>query len=186
MGRKVIKKETPEISEAFEYYYAMGEKRSLAKTAEHVGRTSTTLLNWSASFNWQERIKQKEIEYANNIHQRNIKEVVTAKANYRKIFNNLVKKFIDNMQAGKVKMETISDLERVIKMDLLLMGEITENTQIVQSHSIRESDKQLIDRVCTSLERMYGDVDDGDIIEPKQEDDDLDIAVAEVVEDDSN
>lgn len=170
------------ISEAFEYYYSLGDKRSLDQVARHVLKTPCTVSNWSSSFNWQKRVQQRDIDVAQQLQVRNIKEIANTKANYRKVLQALVKKFIDNLQADKVEMNKVGDLERVLKLDMLLMGEVSEITQVNQQHGLNASDKSLIEKVCKSLEHMYAGVEEGDIIEPKVHTEE-EVQAAEVFED---
>lgn len=149
MGRKVIKHETARMAQAFEYYYSLGDDRSLGKAAVQFGVTETTIENWSTSFGWQERVQQRDIEVANTMHKKTVKEIANSKANYRKIIAIGIKKFAEKLMddEGGVDLTKIQDFERLVKLDLLLMGEITERkdisgTQKVAAAVVSSSDKE--------------------------------------------
>ena len=76
--------------EAFEYYYSLGEGRTLLKVAEHIGKSHRTLMDWSVKFGWKERVIQYDVEAQQKLKDRTIKSVVEEKANYRKLIKAMV------------------------------------------------------------------------------------------------
>ena len=46
--------------EAFAFYYALGQDRNLRKVAEEFKQKESTVLNWSATFEWQKKIQELE------------------------------------------------------------------------------------------------------------------------------
>jgi hypothetical protein len=131
--------------EIFERYYAMGDNRSLDKLCNALHQDGTsgapklrTLKKWSKEFAWQERVQQRDIENAKRLEKKTNTAVVNEKANYRKTIKEAFDIFKQNLKKGKVKIETIQDMERLAKLDLLIMGEATERGESLQEHKISD------------------------------------------------
>lgn len=120
-------KETLKHKEAFEFYYTLGKERSLKAVAEKFGVSDQAAKNWSKNFNWQYRVEQRDIELARKLQQKTDDIILATKADYRKIVKAGIAKWIANFKAGKINPTSVSDLEKLVKLDLLLMGENTEN-----------------------------------------------------------
>ena len=118
--------------EAFEYYYGLGENRSLRLVSGEYKVSGKTAAKWSKSFNWQERIEQRDMENSRLLEKKTNNTIVNEKANYRKIIKAAIGKFVKNLQEGKVDISSVQDAERLVKLDLLLMGEATERGEVVQ------------------------------------------------------
>jgi hypothetical protein len=134
--------ETLQHKEAFEYYYSLGENRSLPQVAQRFTVSTTSLKKWSGSFNWQERILQRDIEIGKKLVTKTNSTVLDEKANYRKI----IKDAINSM--GTVRAESAKDLEILVKLDLLRMGEARDKTdtdiKMDLSHLTTEQIRELI------------------------------------------
>jgi hypothetical protein len=57
------KRESPQARQAFEAYCHQ-ERRSLRKLADEIGVPFSTLRRWSEKYDWQERVRQYDIEVA--------------------------------------------------------------------------------------------------------------------------
>ena len=115
----------------------MGENRSLAKLRESILNgldqslalslpSLTTVKEWSRRFNWKDRITQRNIELTKRMEQKTNTTVLNQKADYRKIIKEAIDDWYKKFGKGKAGPENVSDLERLMKLDLLLMGEPTE------------------------------------------------------------
>lgn len=54
------KVETEEHKRLFEYYYALGEKRSTRQVAEELGLSQTTVRRYASAFKWTERVRERD------------------------------------------------------------------------------------------------------------------------------
>ena len=148
--------EKPKHIEAFEYYYSLGDKRELKKVAVQYSYSIHNIRKWAREFNWQERVKLRDIENAKALEDKlkpqTNKTIVNTKADYRaEIKTQLgILKAILNKSIEKIKSKNIidinntSDLKDVINsydklcnLDLKLMGEATN------IYEFREFDKNL-------------------------------------------
>lgn len=163
MGKhKKTKNETLLMSEAFESYYLMGDRRNIRALAPQVGRAVRTVQYWSDAFRWQERVLERDREIAARIAQKNIKDVADTKDNYRKMIKLVVSRFVAALTAtdaeGKplLKVENIADVERMIKLDLTLMGEVTEISKVQQETTnvntgLSEADREAVKELAAAI-----------------------------------
>lgn len=115
--------ETLQHKEAFEYYYALGENRSIPQVAQKYAVSVPAVKKWSKSHNWQERVVQRDIEISKGLEKKTNTTILNEKANYRRIIKETIAKM-----AG-VEVSNIKDLDTLVKLDLLLMGEATEKNE---------------------------------------------------------
>ena len=123
--------ETLRHKEAFEYYYALGEKRSFRLVQGEYKVSNKTIASWGKAFNWQERIQQRDIEVSKGLEKKTNKEIINDKANYVRIIKEAMRQFEENLNKKKVPLESTQDIERLAKLHLLLTGEATERDEVL-------------------------------------------------------
>lgn len=138
---------------AFEMYYGLGDKRSLKAVAETIGRTERTVAGWSRSFNWVARVTQRNIENAKNKQEEAINTQLTdVRTRYRVVINNLMVELSQRVVKGEFKVKNITDFEKLVKLDLLLMGEATERTEVAGSSTeLSKADQERLDEIVRLL-----------------------------------
>ena len=147
-----LSKENSLQKEAFEIYYHLGDKRSLKAVAEKIERTERTVAGWSRAFNWVDRVKQREIEDARNMGGNALNSQTTdVKTRYRILMNNLIAKASVKIAKGELAIRNVQDLERVVKLDLLLMGEATDREDTVATTELSQADKDRLDQIAKLL-----------------------------------
>jgi len=144
-------KETLRHQKAFDYYYLLGDKRSIQKVCLKYAVSTAAVKKWSIAFNWQVRVHQKDIEIAKKLEKKVDDIIVNTKADYRRdiksaygiikaIINtaianvkdkdgNLIKKLIPKIRNVEDTKKSIESMEKLIKADLLLMGEASDRTE---------------------------------------------------------
>lgn len=148
-----LSKENSLQKEAFEIYYHMGDKRSLRAVADKVERTERTIAGWSRAFSWVDRVKQREIEDARNMGGEALNSQTTdVKTRYRILMNNLMAKASVKIADGSLGIRNIQDLEKVVKLDLLLMGESTDRQDSTATTELSKADKDRLDAIAKLLE----------------------------------
>lgn len=148
-----LNKENDLQREAFEIYYSMGKKRSLKAVAERVNRTERTVAGWSRAYNWVDRCYQREIEdaKAGEASKVALSQTIDVKTRYRILINNLMAKANEMISTGKLGIRNVQDFERVVKLDLLLMGEPTDNTSSSTTTELSLADKERLDTIAKLL-----------------------------------
>ena len=139
-----LSKENELQRKAFELYYGLGDKRSLRAVAETIGRTERTVAGWSRAFNWVARVPQRNIENAQNSNEAKI----TAELTDVRTINNLMADFSKDIAQGKVKVKNINDFERLVKLDMLLMGEATERVERGGTQELSQDAKDRLDEIA--------------------------------------
>jgi len=151
-------KETLRHKEAFETYYAMGAERSLASLAGDCGVSEKSVKTWSKSFDWQARIVARDQENARRLQQKTDEKIVNVKALYRKVVGSAISDFVNRLKAGEIEVDSVTDLERLVKLDLLLMGEATET----HAHRFEVEEVLGIDRLSDAeLRQRLAEAADG-------------------------
>lgn len=150
-----LSKENSLQREAFEIYYQLGDQRSLRLVAEKIGRTERTVAGWSRSFSWVDRVSQREIEENKNNESNNtiLAQTVDIKTRYRIMINNLMAQASRKIAKGELAIRNVQDYERIVKLDLLLMGESTEigETKGSNTTELSKADKDRLDEIAKLL-----------------------------------
>jgi hypothetical protein len=118
-----MRKETLKQKEAFEYYFLLGDTRTLKKVSRKCQISIRTAKRWSTQFNWQTRIQERENRLAEKIRRKIERQIVKVKEENLKVIEAAKIRFIENLKTGYVDPHTIQDLERIIKLELLILGE---------------------------------------------------------------
>jgi len=167
-------KETLRHKDAFEYYYSLGEKRSITQVAQKVTVCRASVSRWSRFFHWQERVEQRDIEIGRELPAKTKETVLNTKANYRaeikaqfsilkKMLNELIEKFKEDEAKGNkgkdkkgIEIKDVTGLkdimgcyERLVKMDLTLMGEVSEREEI----TLRDAERKFFDEINSLVAR---------------------------------
>lgn len=116
---------------AFEYYWGLGEGRSYQPVADQFGVTKVTVGRWVAAEKWVEKLKERERQISARVAEGQVDAVAKAKLKYQGIVRSAVNDYVVRFKLKQVKVNTVSDLEKLIKLDLLLMGSATERIEIV-------------------------------------------------------
>ena len=122
-------KETLRHNEAFEFYYALGEDRTYQKVADEFKTSKTTVYTWAKQFNWSARVEQRDIDIARKLEKKTNSTVANEKARYRTIVKAAIQDFALRLNKQEIEVTSVLDLERLIKLDLLLMGEPNERVE---------------------------------------------------------
>lgn len=151
-----LSKENELQRKAFELYYSLGDKRSLRAVAETIGRTERTVAGWSRAFNWVARVTQRNIEDAQNSKEAKITaELTDVRTKYRILINNLMADFSKDIAQGKVKIKNVNDYEKLVKLDMLLMGEATERVEAGGTVDLSQESKDKLHEMCVLLEGLH-------------------------------
>jgi len=117
--------------EAFEFYYGLGNKRSLQQVAKRFTVSETSARKWSAKNEWQKKIAERNSSVTGKVSDKVESEEVKFKINLLKGIKLGISKYFQSLQNGTQELNT-GDLDKLIKNYLLLTGEATETINIKQ------------------------------------------------------
>lgn len=143
--------ETKRHGDAFDYYYSLGNDRTLSALQVHCKCSPRAVANWSKAFNWKERIIQRDLEINKRTEEKTNNAIVNTKADYRadikknrdvlvvirQRFEKLVEDATEKIESGVIEIKDVTDLDKVatslkklhdldreyIKLDLILVGD---------------------------------------------------------------
>lgn len=125
--RKAPKEETLRHREVFEIYYAMGDARSLKMLSDIVGVTNNNIELWSSTFGWVDRVQARDQELIRRIQDDYKDEILRYRCWYIDIVKSMIQGCLTFDKDGKpsmsIKPTTVSDLEKLIKLHMALMGD---------------------------------------------------------------
>jgi hypothetical protein len=123
--------------EAFETYYSLGDTRdrSLQKVADKHHVSIQTVRSWRRNFSWDTRTLQRDAEVSAQLSKSSVASVAVAKAAYIDIIDETIEQWKQNLSRGEIRLDTVDDLQKMVKLRLLLAGENTENVGIGPSGS---------------------------------------------------
>lgn len=128
-------RETFEHHAAFERYYVAGKDRSLAALAGECGVSERTVKRWSLAFDWQLRVEQRDLENGKKLAQVTDATIIAAKVRLRKVVDATLGRYVEAFQQKDVEVKTVADLERLVKMTLLLLGEPDSRSEEVKENA---------------------------------------------------
>ncbi len=127
--KRPIKRETPRHLEAFELFVAQGGQRSYRKVACATGVSVMAIRHWARSFDWPTRVAARDAANARKLAKRTDESIVQVKARYHTMINKIVEALCrhhlgkDLRELRHPERTTLTDLERLVRLDLMLLGE---------------------------------------------------------------
>ena len=95
-------RETRRHIEAFEFYYGLGQPRSLEQVARKFSVTPTAAAGWSSAFAWANRIRERDREVGARIVERNKSDIVKMTERHLRVTRAIQGNFVTGLQAGTV------------------------------------------------------------------------------------
>ena len=123
--------------EAYEYYYGLGDRRTLQEVAEKFTTSRQSITKWKKEFDWDSRISKRDLKVLQDVEKRISKAIVQEKYEYHqqistniKLIRAMVSTAYDKIKNKEIKVNTLHDFntamwvfERLIRLDLYLLGE---------------------------------------------------------------
>ena len=103
----------------FEYYYSLGESRSYEKVAAAMGVSVAAIKLIAASFNWKQRVHERDLDRARQLADRTLQTTMEDQARYQKVVRMAVMKLAKAIAEDKIKLQG-ADLDRLIRLDAFL------------------------------------------------------------------
>jgi len=106
---------------AFELYYSLGAGRSYKRVANKVGVSPSTVKLWSRSFDWRQRIRERDANVARQAADQAMQANVNEQSRNLKIVRVALLKVAKAIAGGHVRVQ-IGDLDRLIRLEEHLTG----------------------------------------------------------------
>jgi len=148
-----LQNEQEHQQKAFEYYFALGEKRSHTAVAEKFGVSVSAVKLWGRSFGWKRRVRERDAEVARTMAQRTLKDEVTHRTRNRQLVQLAIVQLARAIAGGKVKM-TLSDLDRLVRLEAFLADEPDSRQEILIGELRGKSREELRELMRKELEML--------------------------------
>lgn len=108
--------------EYFEYYYNLGEDRTLVAVADHFGISRATVQNCYKNLNWSDRVYKRDLEVYKELQDKNNEDIVDSLEQYRKVIKASIAEYIKKLRDGKVKINSVRDFVKLVELELKICG----------------------------------------------------------------
>ena len=120
--------------DAFELYYSLGDYVSVRKKAhiveEEFGIAYSTVFRWKDRFNWDDKKRLRDIENRKQIEAITNQLVVETRMDLFDVVKKSIQDYKERIDLGElIKISNTVDLDRMVKLCLLLIGDATERTE---------------------------------------------------------
>lgn len=137
-------KEKQKHRDAFEFFYNLNgapTKENAVTVADEFEVTERTFWNWYSKLNWKEKVQLRDIEISKGVEEKTNSTLIENKAKYLSYVHRLFDDLKQKIDVGEfpVEIKSVSDLDKAIKLGLILQDEATEKTQTTLKidHNIR-------------------------------------------------
>ncbi len=157
--KRPIQRETPRHHEAFELYVAQGGRRSYRAVARAIGVSVLAVQHWARSFDWPTRVRQRDAGIARKLAKKTDESIVQVKAKYHGMINKIVEALCRHHLGKDLESlrhpedTTLTDLERLVRLDLMLLGEPDLVARLETGHG-RELDVALAELTPAALRAL--------------------------------
>jgi hypothetical protein len=97
-----------------------------------------TIWRWYKELGWKDRVHLRNIEVAKGVEEKTNSTLIENKANYLSYVHKLFNDWKAKVDAGEVPVEirTVSDVDKIVKLALLLQDEATDKTETTHKGKI--------------------------------------------------
>lgn len=155
--QKLPVKETLRHQVAFETYYLLGEKRTMRRVANAMGLHHASISNWARAFDWHNRIIERDSKLAKRIQEKTEGDLVKLASEHRPTVRDIMvvvkaalQVGVNTIKSGKFRVDTADGLskivvaaEKMIRLDLLLMGEPEERREMLIKWAYEEGNGEM-------------------------------------------
>ena len=149
-SRTLVREQTHH-EKAFEYYYALGEKRSYDKVAKEFNVSPSTVKLWGKSLRWKERLKERDLQVARKVANRTLADEVSHRERNLQIVHMALVQLAKAVADGQVKM-ALGDLDRLIRLESFLRDEPDSRQEVVFGDLRDKSREELREMIQQEME----------------------------------
>lgn len=136
--------------DAFDYFYNLGgaaSNENCRLVADKFQISERTFWNWYKKLGWKERVHLRNIDVGKRVEEKTNTTIADNKANYLSYVHKLFNDWKAKVDAGEVPVEikSVSDVDKIVKLALLLQDEATDKTETkIQSEGKYEVTERII------------------------------------------
>lgn len=124
--------------DAFNYWFSCTQEGdtttdAVKKTSDFMGVSTVTIWNWYNEMNWQEEAQRRLKQIQKELEKRENRTFAQNQKKYLDILHRLLYEYVEDGLPAKI--ESVKDLEIVIKNSLLLQDAPTENVKQKTEHT---------------------------------------------------
>ena len=131
--------------DAFELFYRLGgvgSDENFSKVSGKFQVTERTVWNWYKKFGWKERVHLRNIDVNKEVVKKTNSKLAANKAKYLTYAHKLFDDWKKKVDIGEIPVEikTVSDVDKIVKLALLLQdeaGEIIENVIVDKQECLK-------------------------------------------------
>ncbi len=150
---RTLVREQPHHEKAFEYYYALGEKRSYDKVAKEFNVSPSTVRLWGKSLRWKQRLKERDLQVAREVAGRTLADEVSHRERNLQIVHMALVQLARALADGQVKM-SLGDLDKLIRLESFLRDEPDSRQEIVFPDLRNKSREEIQEMVRQEMETL--------------------------------
>lgn len=134
--------------EEFEYYYNLGSKRTYTAVAKNFNVGLTSVHRWATSEGWKEEVEERNLAYLKQVKRNLYKRTEKTLNTFNFAVNKTLQHYIKQIEAGKIKIESVEDLDKLTKILVSLGGyniSLIDNSLLgFESYSNTDTENQSI------------------------------------------
>lgn len=148
--------------DAFELYYSLGDSMSVRQKVIQVcnefGKSYGTIFKWKKKFNWDERKRLRDMRVQRRIEDKTENHIVEVRSKYLKLIEISIDDYLRRAEQGDfIRIEKSIDIDRLVKLGLLLRGDVTDRKEKKSDDEIRAELKEKAD----AYEKYFAELEDG-------------------------
>jgi hypothetical protein len=143
--------------DAFEYFYTLGgsaSKENCRQVAQKFQISERTFWNWYKKLGWKERTHLRDIDVAKKVEEKTTSTIADNKAKYLTFVHKIIDDLKNKFENGElpVEIKTVSDLDKAVKLGLLLQDEATEKTKTEHTGKV-DGQVAVVDKITDPRDR---------------------------------
>lgn len=126
-------------TDAFHYYFALGDGRSYQDVADNYSVSKTAVVNRAAQEKWQERIEQLEAKARESSDKKLLENLEQMNERHLKMARMVQAKALETLKNMPLStaMEAVRAMEFSVKQERLIRGEPSDRTAVSMEDTIR-------------------------------------------------
>jgi len=161
-----LENETDRQHEAYELYFSLGDslpvRQRVIKIEKELDIAYATIFNWRKVLKWDERCAERKKKVRRRVELRTERDMVETRARYLDIIDGIINQYLDRTELNPediIQINNTVDIDRILKLGLLLMGEATSRSEGKTPEEIKAEVKKRAEEYVNYFEDLEGEKD---------------------------